>query len=158
MNKNADTEFLREAVKLAIHSVEVGGGPFGAAIVKDNKIIGRGHNQVTLNNDPTAHAEVNAIRNACNTLNDFNLNGCTIYTSCEPCPMCIAAIYWARIDRVVYASTGEDAATAGFDDTLIASEICKPYNQRVMSIEHQVCADHLKSFEMWLKTENKTEY
>ena len=158
MNNNLDTEFLHEAVKLAIHSVEVGGGPFGAVVVKDNKIIGRGHNRVTLNNDPTAHAEVNAIRDACKNLEDFNLKDCTIYTSCEPCPMCISAIYWARINRVVYASTGQDAAKAGFDDTLIAREVCTPYEQRIMKIEHQVCDDYSKSFDLWREKDTRIEY
>ena len=158
MSNNKDNFFITEAVHLAIQSVADGGGPFGAIVVKDNKIIGRGNNQVTLNNDPSAHAEITAIRDACKNINDFNLTDCTLFASCEPCPMCMSAIYWARINRVVYAATGKDAAKAGFDDTFIAEEVCKPYSERSISIERYKCAKHTQSFEDWEKKENKTRY
>jgi tRNA(Arg) A34 adenosine deaminase TadA len=153
-----DLRFLREAVDLAITSVAKGGGPFGAVIVQQEQIVGRGHNQVTLNNDPTAHAEIMAIRHACQTLKNFSLTGCTLYTSCEPCPMCMAAIYWARIDRVVYAASGEDAARAGFDDTLIARELCLPHACKIIPVEHCVCENHTRSFSDWMDKNDKTKY
>lgn len=155
---NIDKEFLQEAINISIQSVDNGGGPFGAVVVKDGKIIGRGNNQVTLNNDPTAHAEVTAIRDACKTINDFSLKGCTIYASCEPCPMCIASIYWARIERVVFAATGEDAAHAGFDDNVIAKELCIPYEKRSMLIEHLECDGCTEVFSRWVGKLDKTLY
>src|SRR6187402_191609 len=122
MNK----EFMLEAIELSFQGQRAGkGGPFGAVVVKDGKIIGRGFNQVTSNNDPTAHAEVVAIRDACKNLNDFQLAGCEIYTSCEPCPMCLGAIYWARPDKVYYANTRQDAADIDFDDSMIYEELEK---------------------------------
>ncbi len=159
MSRNNDNLFITEAIQLAIQSVTKGGGPFGAVIVKNNKIIGRGNNQVTLNNDPSAHAEITAIRDACKNINDFNLTNTTLYASCEPCPMCMSAIYWARISRVVYAATGNDAAKAGFDDTFIAKEVCKPYSERSIPIEHyKKCDKHTQCFEDWENKENKTKY
>jgi guanine deaminase len=158
MSDNKDNLFLKEAVQLAIQSVADGGGPFGAVIVKDGNIIGRGNNQVTLNNDPTAHAEVTAIRDACKNISDFNLLNSTLYASCEPCPMCMSAIYWARIDRVVYAATSDDASKAGFDDSLIAKELCKPYNERILPVEQQQCDLHTQSFDDWKKNSSKIKY
>lgn len=158
MIENADKIHLERAIQLACMSVDATGGPFGAVVVNNNQVIGEGHNQVTINNDPTAHAEIVAIRNACNTIQNFNLSGATIYASCEPCPMCMAAIYWARISRVVYAASGEDAAKAGFDDTLIAREICTPYNQRSIEIKQDKLAGHDRCFEHWSKKADKTEY
>ena len=118
-------DFMAEAIKEAKKGIQSGdGGPFGAIVVKDGKIIGRGHNQVIKLNDPTAHAEIQAIRNACKKINDFSLKGAVLYSTCEPCPMCFAAIHWARIDKVIYAATREDAAKIGFDDELLW-EICK---------------------------------
>jgi len=123
--------FLKEAIRLAVENVESGnGGPFGAVVVKDGKIIARGMNQVTHTNDPTAHAEIIAIREACAVLNSFQLTGCEIYSSCEPCPMCLGAIYWARPDKLYYAGSKEDAASMHFDDQFIYEEIALPVEQR----------------------------
>lgn len=127
-----DELFMRKAIELSIQNVDNQGGPFGAVIVKDGKIVATGVNRVTSNNDPTAHAEVMAIREAAQKLNDFNLTGCTIYTSCEPCPMCLSAIYWARIDKIYYGNTKTDAKNIGFDDSFIYEEIEKPVNQRAI--------------------------
>ena len=155
---DTDTSFLQQAVDIAAQSVTQGGGPFGAIIVRNNEIIGRGNNQVTLINDPTAHAEIIAIRDACNKLKNFSLEDCTLYTSCEPCPMCMSAIYWARITRVVFASTEKDAEEAGFDDAFIARELCSPYEQRSIKIEHLNCHGHDKCFIEWNRKQNKIEY
>ena len=122
-------KYMKEAIRLSVENVEKGGGPFGAVIVKDGEIIARGANRVTSTNDPTAHAEVTAIREAAKVLNTFNLEGCEIFTSCEPCPMCLAAIYWARIDRIYFGNTKTDAKNIGFDDSFIYEEIEKPINQ-----------------------------
>ena len=158
MSNDKDNFFIKEAVQIAIQSVADGGGPFGAIVVKDNNIIGRGNNQVTLNNDPTAHAEITAIRDACKNTNDFNLTNSTLYASCEPCPMCMSAIYWARINRIVYAATGDDAAKAGFDDTFIAKEVCRPYSERNIPIEHLKCEKHTQCFDDWENNESKIKY
>lgn len=158
MQQQADNTWIQQAIQLAIDSVAKGGGPFGAIIVKDTAIIGSGNNQVTLNNDPTAHAEVIAIRDACKTLNDFNLENCTLYTSCEPCPMCLSAIYWARISRVVYAATADDAANAGFDDRFIAHEICVPHPEKSLRMEQCSCSNHLQCFIDWNRKADKTPY
>lgn len=123
--------FMRRAIQLSAERMRTGeGGPFGAIIVKDGEIIAEGWNRVTSENDPTAHAEVTAIRRACAALGDFSLAGCEIYTSCEPCPMCLAAIYWARLDRIFFANTREDAAAIGFDDEHIYGEVAKPIDRR----------------------------
>ncbi len=158
MHSKADETWTQQAIQLAIDSVAKGGGPFGAIIVKDSTIIGRGNNQVTLNNDPTAHAEIIAIRDACKTIHNFNLDGCTLYTSCEPCPMCLSAIYWARINRVVYAASGDDAAQAGFDDTFIAREICLPHTHKSLAIEQCNCSNATQSFIEWNNKPDKTVY
>ena len=123
-------EFMKRAIELSIESVNNGGGPFGSIIVKDNNIVGEGSNRVTSNNDPTAHAEIVAIRSACKKLNNFSLNGCELYSTCEPCPMCLSAIYWARINKIYYANTREDAGKIDFDDSLIYSEFQKKINER----------------------------
>lgn len=152
-------DFMNEAVKVAIKGMNANeGGPFGCIIVKDGEIIGRGNNKVTSSNDPTAHAEITAIREACKTLNDFQLEGCTIYASCEPCPMCLGAIYWARPDKVFYGSNQQDAADIGFDDEFIYKEISLPYNKRSISFE-QVGRDiALEAFQIWSEKEDKIEY
>ena len=155
---DTDKSFLEKTIELATQSVAQGGGPFGAIIVKNNKIIGQGNNQVTLNNDPTAHAEIIAIRDACKKLNSFTLDDCTLYTSCEPCPMCMSAIYWARLNRVVFAATEQTAADAGFDDAFIARELCLPYPQRSIKIEHGECQQHDKCFIAWNQKQDKTRY
>jgi tRNA(Arg) A34 adenosine deaminase TadA len=158
MNSDQDRLYLQLALQLATQSVTEGGGPFGAVVIKDGQIIGRGHNQVTLINDPTAHAEVIAIRDACKNSQNFDLTACTLYASCEPCPMCVASIYWARISRVVYAATSADAAQAGFDDAFIASELCKPYPQRSIKIQQCDCPNKTQSFELWEQKKNKLRY
>lgn len=134
------------------------GGPFGAVVVKDNKIIAEGFNQVTSLNDPTAHAEVMAIRNACKVLNTFQLEGCTIYTSCEPCPMCLGAIYWARPDKVFFGATKQDAANAQFDDQFIYDELDKELDRRHILFENMMRKEAREVFEAWNKKEDKKEY
>ena len=152
-------EFMREAIALSQRSKDSGkGGPFGAVVVKDGKVVGAGHNEVTSTNDPTAHAEVVAIRRACEALKTFLLNGCELYTSCEPCPMCLGAIYWARPDRVYYANTKTDAADIGFDDQFIYDELEQPMAQRQVPM-HQLLRDEAQRvFQSWTTQENKDEY
>jgi len=150
---------MQEAVNAALKGMEKNeGGPFGCVIVKDGKIIGRGNNKVTSTNDPTAHAEVTAIRDACKNLNSFQLEGCEIYTSCEPCPMCLGAIYWARPSKVYYGSNQIDAANIGFDDAFIYKEIPLPHDKR--SIPFEQCAKEiaLEPFKKWSKKNDKTAY
>ena len=151
-------KFMERAIELSIDSVKSGGGPFGSVIVKDNKIISEGMNRVTKNNDPTAHGEIVAIRNACKNLNDFHLKGCELYTSCEPCPLCLSAIYWARIDKVYYANTRNDAQKIDFDDSFIYSELTKKINQRKIPMIQLMREEALKGFKLWEDTENKVKY
>lgn len=154
-----DQYFMQEAVNEAILGMEANeGGPFGCVIVKNGEIIGRGHNKVTSTNDPTAHAEVTAIRNACNNLDSFQLDDCIIYTSCEPCPMCLGAIYWARPKKVYYGSNQQDAANIGFDDQFIYDEIPLPYEKRSIQFEQCERETALKPFQLWQEKEDKTEY
>ncbi|MCP4438184.1 MAG: nucleoside deaminase, partial [Aureispira sp.] len=134
------------------------GGPFGAVVVKDGKIIGRGNNSVTSTCDPTAHAEVNAIRDACKNLNSFQLDGCTIYTSCEPCPMCLGAIYWARPDRIVYACTRQDAADIDFDDDFLYKELVVPIEKRQIPTEQLLREEGIEAFNQWQTKTDKMEY
>lgn len=150
--------FMREAIDLAINNVAHGGGPFGCVIVKDGKVIARGVNRVTQTNDPTAHAEVVAIREACKALGDYQLTGCELYSSCEPCPMCLAAVYWSRPERVYFAASKDDAAHAGFDDSLIYQELAMPYERRKIPIEQMGRDEALKAFEAWAKSPNKVRY
>ena len=150
---------MREAIALSQHSIESGkGGPFGAVVVKDGKIIGRGHNQVTSTNDPTAHAEIVAIRDACKTLQSFQLTGCELYTSCEPCPMCLGAIYWARPDRVYYANTQADAADIGFDDQFIYDELEQPFERRQIPMQPLLRDEAQAVFQAWATKSDKVEY
>jgi len=152
-------EFMREAIRLSIENVDSDkGGPFGAVVVKDGKIIARGANQVTTDNDPTAHAEVVAIRNACKVLNSFQLEGCEIYTSCEPCPMCLGAIYWARPDKIYYANTKEDAADINFDDQFIYEEIERPISERRLFTQQMLREEALQAFKKWSESMDKIEY
>jgi len=152
-------KFMQEAIRLSIDMMRSGkGGPFGAVIVKNGEIIARGFNQVTSHNDPTAHAEVVAIREACKALNTFQLTGCEIYTSCEPCPMCLGAIYWARPDKMYYANTKTDAANIGFDDDFIYKEIALPLSERNLKTEQIGRSDALKAFEEWAQKKDKIEY
>lgn len=154
-----DEYFLREAIRLAREGMEAGkGGPFGAVIVRDGQIVGQGSNEVLLTNDPTAHAEVVAIRNACRNLGHFQLDGCTLYTSCEPCPMCLGAIYWARPSRIVYACLHSDAAKAGFDDHFIYQEIDKPREQRRIPMQQLLQNEAWTVFEQWMEKNDKTLY
>ncbi len=153
------SEFMKEAIRLSINNVEEGkGGPFGAVVVKDGKIIARGVNQVTTNNDPTAHAEVMAIRNACAALNSFQLDDCDIYTSCEPCPMCLGAIYWARPARLFYANSKEDATAINFDDQFIYEEIARPINERKLFTQQILREEALEAFKKWSESSIKTDY
>lgn len=149
---------MREAIRLAMESVEEGGGPFGAVIVRDGTIIGRGKNRVTLIYTPTAHAEVEAIRNACREQQVFHLDGCELYVNCQPCPMCLSAAYWAHIEKVYYAATADDAAEIGFDDRMIWEELCKPMGQRKLSGEQHLRDTALEVFKKWQQKEDKTEY
>ncbi len=151
-------EFMIDAIELSIKNVKTGGGPFGAVIVKDGKIIARGANSVTKSNDPTAHAEVNAIRKAAETLGTFDLSGCEIYTSCEPCPMCLGAIYWARLDKIYYANTKSDAKNIGFDDSFIYKELEKPLSERKVKAIQMEREKALEAFKLWQETEDKIEY
>ena len=153
-----DREWMREAIRLANESVMRGGGPFGAVIVKDGKLVAKGSNCVTLHNDPTAHAEVSAIRAACRQLGTFDLSGCVIYTSCEPCPMCLGAIYWAHIDRIYYGNTREDAEFIDFSDNFIYEELGKPLNERTVPIIPLLRDEALQSFRLWTDTEDRIRY
>lgn len=157
--KTKEQEYIEMAISLASENVKSGnGGPFGAVIVKNGKVIATGVNTVTKNSDPTAHAEVNAIRNACIELNSFQLNGCEIYSSCEPCPMCLGAIYWARTDKLFFAATKADAAHAGFDDSLIYNEIELPIEKRKLLTTAIDFSSKLQPFQLWKKELNKTSY
>jgi guanine deaminase len=152
-------KFMQEAIDLAKQNLKLkNGGPFGAVVVKDGKIIGRGVNSVTSQNDPTAHAEVNAIREACAVINNFQLDDCEIYSSCEPCPMCLGAIYWARPRKFYYAATREDAAKAGFDDSEIYREIQLPIQSRKIPSEQLMEMEANQIFQTWIDLEHKTEY
>ena len=151
-------EFMKRAIDLSIESVNNGGGPFGSIIVKDNKIISEGSNKVTSTNDPTAHGEIVAIRSACEKLNNFSLSGCELYSNCEPCPMCLSAIYWARIDKIYYANTREDAQKIDFDDSFIYSEFQKEISQRKIPIFQMMRNEALKAFELWDKKKDKIKY
>jgi len=157
--KKEHSEFMEEAIRLSVANVEEGkGGPFGAVVVKDGKIIARGVNQVTSSNDPTAHAEVVAIRIACKVLNSFQLEGCEIYTSCEPCPMCLGAIYWARPDKLYYANSKEDAAGINFDDQFIYEEIAKPLEERKLFTRQILREQALEAFRKWSESPIKKQY
>ena len=150
---------MREAIRLSLEKMQAGcGGPFGAVVVKDGQIIARGFNQVTSTNDPTCHAEVDAIRKACQALGTHQLAGCDLYTSCEPCPMCLGAIYWARPARVFYANTKADAAAAGFDDHFIYEEIERPLPQRSIPMRQLLREEALVSFKAWAVKEGRTDY
>lgn len=152
-------DFMREAIRLSIENVELGkGGPFGAVIVKDGVIIARGANEVTSSNDPTAHAEVVAIRQACYALQSFQLTGCEIYCSCEPCPMCLGAIYWARPDKIYFANTKADAAAIHFDDAFIYEELSRDLAQRKLPTVQLLREEALVAFDKWKYSSQKIEY
>ena len=151
-------KFMTRAIELSIESVNSGGGPFASLIIKEDKIIAEGSNRVTLTNDPTAHGEIVAIRKACKSLNNFNLSGYELYTTCEPCPMCLSAIYWSHVDNIFYANTREDAKKINFDDSLIYSEISKKNEDRKIPIKQMLRDEALKAFEIWNKKTDKIEY
>jgi tRNA(Arg) A34 adenosine deaminase TadA len=151
--------FMRIAIELSEQNVKgVAGGPFGAVIVKDGQIIAKSANKVVQQNDPTAHAEVSAIRLACQELGTYNLEGCVIYTSCEPCPMCLGAIYWAHIDKIYYGNTKADAADIGFDDHFIYKELELPMNERKLQIIQLLRDEALSAFKLWNSSESRTDY
>ncbi len=153
-----DIRFMRRAVELSIENVHSGGGPFGAVIVRDGEIIAEGVNRVTANNDPTAHAEVTAIRAACAKLGTFQLDGCVVYTSCEPCPMCLSAIYWAGISKIYYGNTKKDADDINFGDDFIYEEIAKPYSARRIPMMQFLREEALAAFRAWEEKPDKIEY
>ncbi|WP_246540001.1 nucleoside deaminase [sulfur-oxidizing endosymbiont of Gigantopelta aegis] len=162
MSKTPTHQFMQSAIKLASQSIQQQGGPFGAVIVKDNKIIGRGSNQVTRHHDPTAHAEVEAIRDACHTLQSHSLQGCTLYASSEPCPMCLSAIYWAHLDGVYYANAYAQASKIGFDDAFIFQELSLPHSEKKLPIEQIHAPDLLNEaqnvFKQWENSPDKKAY
>jgi guanine deaminase len=151
-------DFMRRAIALALENIRAGGGPFAAVIVKDGRIIAEGANRVTATNDPTAHAEVVAIREACRALRSFQLDGCDLYTTCEPCPMCLGAIYWARPSRVFYAGNASDAAAAGFDDAFIYDELKRTHSARHIPMTQLLREESLSIFSTWQQHANKTPY
>jgi len=151
-------KFMTRAIELSIESVNAGGGPFASVIVKDNKIIAEGSNKVVLTNDPTAHGEIVAIRQACKNLNNFSLSGYELYSTCEPCPMCLSAIYWAHLNKVYYANTRDDAQKIDFDDSLIYSEIHKNVKKRKIPMIQIMRDEALKAFELWDKKTDKVKY
>lgn len=159
MQETSKRKFMAEAIRLAGTNVTNGnGGPFGAVVVRDNEIIGSGFNRVTEVNDPTAHAEVVAIRNACSKLGTFDLSGCEIYSSCEPCPMCLGAILWARIDKLYYAADRHDAKAAGFDDEHFYSEMSLPSEKRSLPSEKFMQQEAVEVFNHWINSQDKIEY
>lgn len=159
MNVDNSEQLMRKAIALAKTGMRKNqGGPFGAIVVKDGKIVGKGNNQVTSTNDPTAHAEIEAIRDACKNLNTFVLSDCEIYATSEPCPMCLAAIYWARLKKMYYAATCEDAAKIGFDDTLIHDEMKQSLDQRILKSQQLLHDEGLKLFHEWENKKDKTPY
>jgi guanine deaminase len=152
-------QFMREAIKLADQGMQGGqGGPFGCVIVRGDTIVGRGNNRVTSTNDPTAHAEVVAIRDACAQLKTFQLTDCVLYTSCEPCPMCLSAVYWARIPEIYFANTRQDAADIGFDDDFIYQQIPLPLEKRAIRIQPLLRAEGLATFKAWAAKQDKVRY
>jgi tRNA(Arg) A34 adenosine deaminase TadA len=154
-----NSEFMQQAIALAVENVTSGrGGPFGAVVVKDGKVIATGVNLVTASNDPTAHAEVTAIRNACTALAAFQLEGCEVYTSCEPCPMCLAAIYWARCEAIYYGNTAADAAKVGFDDAFLYDEMKRPLHERKIPIVRMLPDEAWASFVAWRDAATKVLY
>ena len=153
-----DKCFMQQAIQLSVDNIDEGGGPFGAVIVKDGEVVAPGANRVVPNNDPTAHAEVTAIRNACKKLGTFCLDGCTVYTSCEPCPMCLSALYWARVKRICYANTKADAAEIEFDDSFIYDQLDLPYENRAIQCDHFMRNEAIAAFKKWASKTDKKCY
>lgn len=159
LNNSQAQQHMRHAIQLSNDKMQAGfGGPFGAVITKDGQVIAEGFNQVTSSNDPTAHAEITAIRQACQVLGSFDLKGCEIYTSCEPCPMCLSAIYWARLDAIYYANSREDAAEIGFDDAMLYDEIPKPILERSIPTFRLLENEAVEPFKIWKNKADKTPY
>jgi tRNA(Arg) A34 adenosine deaminase TadA len=153
-----DAKFMEIAINLSVENIDTGGGPFGAVIVRDGEVIATGTNRVVPNSDPTAHAEVMAIRNACAKLGTFQLTGCTVYSSCEPCPMCLSALYWAGVSRICYGNTKDDAKAINFDDSFIYDQLELKYEDRSIKCEHFMRSDALRAFRKWDAKEDKVEY
>jgi guanine deaminase len=153
-----DPRFLKQAIELALENVRRGGGPFGALVVRGGAVIATGSNQVTRSSDPTAHAEIVAIREACRVLASFQLEGCDVYSSCEPCPMCLGAIYWARPARVFFAATQQEAAAAGFDDSFIYDQIRMPGSERSIPMIHSIDEHATRPFELWVGKSDRIAY
>ena len=153
-----DAKFMKMAIDLSIENIDTGGGPFGAVIVRDGEIIATGTNRVVPDSDPTAHAEVMAIRAACAKLGTFQLTGCTVYSSCEPCPMCLSALYWAGVSRICYGNTKDDAKAINFDDSFIYDQLDLKYEERSIKCEHFMRSDALRAFRKWDEKEDKVEY
>ena len=151
-------KFMQRAIELSIESINSGGGPFGSVVAKDNEIISEGMNRVTVNNDPTAHGEITAIRQACKKLNTFDLSGYELYSNCEPCPMCLSAIYWSHIDKVYYANTRDDAHKIDFLDPIIYKEIQKTNEEKKLQMVQMMRKEGLKAFEIWDKKVDKIKY
>ena len=151
-------KFMQRAIELSIESINSGGGPFGSVVAKDNEIISEGMNRVTVNNDPTAHGEITAIRQACKKLNTFDLSGYELYSNCEPCPMCLSAIYWSHIDRVYYANTRDDARKIDFLDPIIYKELQKTNEEKKIQMVQMMRKEGLKAFEIWDKKVDKIKY
>jgi guanine deaminase len=151
-------KFMERAIELSIKSVNSGTGPFGAVVVKNDKIISEGFNTVTLTNDPTSHAEIVAIRSACKSLSNFSLKECDLYTTCEPCPMCLSAIYWAHINKIYYANTRSDAQKIDFSDSMIYEELNKTIKDRKITMHQMMRDEALKAFDLWDKKEDKVKY
>ena len=149
---------MKRAIELSIESVNNGGGPFGCVLVKNEKIVSEGSNKVTSTNDPTAHGEIVAIREACKKINNFSLKGLELYSTCEPCPMCLSAIYWARIDKIYYANTRKDAQKIDFDDSLIYSEFKKDIDKRKIPMIQMMRDEALQAFKLWDKKKDKVKY
>lgn len=153
-----DAKFMELAINLSVENIDKGGGPFGAVIVKDGEVISTGTNRVVPNSDPTAHAEVMAIRSACAKLGTFQLTGCTVYSSCEPCPMCLSALYWAGVSRICYGNTKDDAKAINFDDSFIYDQLELKYEERSIKCEHFMRSEALRAFQKWDSKEDKVEY
>ena len=151
-------KFMQRAIELSIESIHSGGGPFGSVVAKDNEIISEGMNRVTVNNDPTAHGEITAIRQACKKLNTFDLSGYELYSNCEPCPMCLSAIYWSHIDKVYYANTRDDAQKIDFLDPIIYKELQKTNEEKKIQMVQMMRKEGLKAFEIWDKKVDKIKY
>lgn len=154
----ADAKFMQMAIDLSIENVRNGGGPFGAVVVRDGEVIATGVNRVTANCDPTAHAEVSAIRAACAARGDFHLKGATVYSSCEPCPMCLSALYWANVSRICYGNTKEDAKAIDFDDQFIYDQLDLPYEERSIKCEHFMGDKAIEAFRLWADSTDKIAY